>query len=281
MWWKSLCKTLVLALVLASLELKAESCVSPESLLELDAQKSQRSQDENLFTKYDQEVEAIKQTLPLNLSLTEQKKLISKQIDELNQKSLQSFLVKASKFSLFSRLSQKTGEQILKKLATHPIAGEQALAKYGENATEIGFCFGRATFVHLELLRAGIQAEKIVKIFAVGGLFNQGVGWDYHVATAFQDNLGFWWVVDSLLTEVYGLQQWMQKISEWDGDQVNPRLRYYFSDAYKFQPQAGYYSLSRFNSDLYRGYFKDLFKWYRTPQNCIKNKLIKDQFDRL
>jgi hypothetical protein len=101
-------------------------------------------------------------------------------------------------------------------------------------------------------------------------LFNDGVGWDYHVATAFQDSLGFWWVVDSLLTEVYGLKQWTKKISNWDGDRVNPRLRYYFSDAYKFQPQQGYYSLNRLNSPLYKGYFQDLFKWYRASQNCIK-----------
>lgn len=268
MWWKSLGKTLVLALFLASAQLKASDCISPESLLEFGAIKKP---DQNLFVKYDQEVEAIKQSLPANLGLAERKKLISKQIFELNQSGLQDFLVKNASFSILSGLDKKAGEEILKVLSLHPVAGDHVLSKYGENATEIGFCFGRAAFVHLELMRKGISAEKVAKIFAVGGLFNDGVGWDYHMATAYQDNLGFWWVVDSLLTEVYGPAQWIQKISNWDGDKVNPRLRYYFVNAYKFQPQEGYYSESRFNSPLYQGYFQDLLKWYRAPQNCIKN----------
>lgn len=267
MWWKSLCKTLSLALVLASVELSAADCVSPESLLETSAL---LRPDQNLFIKYDQEMESIKKTLPADLALADKKALISKQISGLNQVGLLDFLVANSSFSLFSVIDKKAGEEILKNLAAHPVAGDHALAKYGENATEIGFCFGRATFVHLELLRKGIAAEKVAKIFAVGGLFNDGIGWDYHVATVYQDQLGFWWVVDSLLTEVYGPEQWMKKISNWDGDKVNPRLRYYFSDAYKFQPQEGYYSRVRFNSPLYQGYFQDLFKWYRVPQNCIK-----------
>ena len=271
MWWKSLGKTLVLALflavALASVQLNASDCISPESLLGFDVMKRP---DQNLFSRYDQEVEAIKQTLPAGLGMGERKKLISKQIFELNQSGLQEFLVKNSGSSIFSSLDKKAGEEILKNLSLHPVAGDHALSKYGENAIEIGFCFGRAAYVHLELLRKGIAAEKIAKIFAIGGLFNDGVGWDYHMATAYQDNLGFWWVVDSLLTEVYGPQQWIQKISNWDGDKVTPRLRYYFSDAYKFQPQEGYYSLARFNTPLYQGYFQDLIKWYKAPQNCIK-----------
>lgn len=265
--WKSLCKTLILALFLVSVELRASDCVLPESLLII---KAELKGDESLFLKYEQEVVAFKQGLPASLNLSERKKLISKHIEGLNQSDLQKFQIKNSSFSVLGNIGKKVGEDILKALENHPVVGNGALNKYGENATEIGFCFGRATYVHLELLRKGVSPKKIVKIFAIGGLFNDGVGWDYHVATAFQDNLGFWWVVDSLLTEVHGLKQWMQKISAWDGDRVNPKLRYYFSDAYKFQPQEGYYSTARFNSPLYQGYFRDLFKWYGLSQNCIK-----------
>jgi 3-methyladenine DNA glycosylase AlkD len=90
------------------------------------------------------------------------------------------------------------------------------------------------------------------------------------VATAYQDNLGFWWVVDSLLPEVLGIEMWMQQISKWDGDKQNPRLRYYFTEANKFQPQPGYYNQKSFNLWFYNGYFRDLLNWYRDPAYCVK-----------
>ena len=143
--WKSLCKTLILALLLASAQLEAADCISTESLLEFGVAKKP---DNDLFRKYDQEVEAIKRSLPADTSPAERKKLISKQIEQLNQTDLQSFQIKNSSFSVLGGFGKKMGEDILRVLASHPVVGDQALSKYGENASEIGFCFGRATIVH-------------------------------------------------------------------------------------------------------------------------------------
>jgi hypothetical protein len=83
MSWKSLCITLILALFIASAELRATKFISTESLLEFNVAKKP---DDDLFIKYDQEVEDIKLSLSVSLGLAELKKLISEQIRLLNQK---------------------------------------------------------------------------------------------------------------------------------------------------------------------------------------------------
>ncbi|MFN9069231.1 MAG: hypothetical protein ACK5V3_18555, partial [Bdellovibrionales bacterium] len=75
----------------------------------------------------------------------------------------------------------------------HPIVGMSALAKY-DPTNEIGFCFGRALFVHLELLRRGVSKDSIKKVFVVGDIVEQLNGqeirWQFHVATAVRDTQG-------------------------------------------------------------------------------------------
>lgn len=162
-------------------------------------------------------------------------------------------------------------KKIFNSTFTHPVVGKKFASKYDLKSQEIGFCFGRAAYVHFELIKAGVSATNIVKIFAMGGLYRDNVGWDYHVATAVQEELGTWLVIDSLNDEVLDLQSWINKVSKWDGNRVNPKLRFYFTDPNKFQATSGFYNNEKFNLPLYKGYFKDLLKWYSKRENCIKS----------
>lgn len=246
------------------------NCVS---LLEgISAENSVR--DKDLFAIYDSEVKEIKSNLSKALTPKQRDFELSKALQRRNQEDLALFFknrVSIETLKKSERITMQKAKSIFNSIFTHPVVGEKSASKYDLKSQEIGFCFGRAAYVHFELIKSGVSSINIVKIFAMGGLYRDNVGWDYHVATAVQDELGTWLVIDSLNNEVADLQSWMKKVSQWDGNRVNPKLRFYFSDPNKFQATSGFYSAEKFNIALYKGYFKDLLKWYSKSENCIQS----------
>jgi hypothetical protein len=229
---------------------KSSQCVSPLSIV----QKNKITKDSDLFKTYAGEVK------------------ISKTLQEKNFLDLEIFLKKHSK--KYGTINKKQAEPILRSIKAHPVVGDSSADRYNTNK-EVGYCFGRAAYVHFELLKAGVLDKNITKIFAMGGLYRDKVGWDYHMATAFQDVESNWWVIDNLTgNDLLSINDWMSKVSEWDGNLKEPRLRFYFTDAAKFQPILGSYSVKRFNLPIYHGYFKDLLNWYSDKNHCIKASKI-------
>lgn len=138
---------------------------------------------------------------------------------------------------------------------------------YDHSEVRLGFCFGRATYVHLKLLGLGLQKESIQKIWAVGVMHASENGipvtWDFHVATmAYTLEMG-WMVVDTYLGTVVKVAEWMNALQK-----VNPdgALRFYNTDASKFGLSLGAYSRTQMGLDLprevdwYKGYFQDMMK---------------------
>ncbi|MEQ1722483.1 MAG: hypothetical protein ABL930_04860 [Pseudobdellovibrio sp.] len=245
----SLSYFILVSLLIASALAHAE-CISLHSV----TQKSNITKDSDLFKIYDSEVK------------------ISKNIQEKNISALENFLKEHASTS--GALTKKQAEPILLSISNHPVVGDSAADKYNTNQ-EVGYCFGRAAYVHFELLKAGVLDKNITKIFAMGGLYRDNVGWDYHMATAFQDVNSDWWVIDNLTgNELLSIKDWMSQVSKWDGNRKDPRLRFYFTDAAKFLPIKGSYSLKRFNSPIYHGYFKDLLNRYSDKNNCIKSSKL-------
>lgn len=150
---------------------------------------------------------------------------------------------------------------ILNSMKGHPIIGLEAMKTYDPTG-QIGFCFGRATYVHLELLQHKVDSTRIIKIFAVGGLDVDGNAWDFHVATATQDNQGTWWVIDSLFNQLTPIADWMYEVGRWDANKRYPMMRFYFTNAAKFQVLPGSYDSENFHSPLYQTYFDDLKHWF-------------------
>lgn len=168
-------------------------------------------------------------------------------------------------------LQPAQADEILRSIAPHPVVGDKASLLY-DPFREIGFCFGRAAYVHIELLRRGINPQHLAKVFVMGGLFVDGIGWDFHVATIAQDAAGVWWAMDSLFKVPLPLEDWMFEVAKWDANQLNPGLRFYFTDPLKFQALKGSYNSDHFNSEIYRKYFKDLTSWYTNGANCLNSK---------
>ena len=172
---------------------------------------------------------------------------------------------------LTTAITKTQANEILKMFHDHPVISDLASLKYDTPSRQIGYCFGRATFVHWELLRRGIRPSSIGKLFAIGGLIYEESGWSFHVATAVRNTEGGWLVIDALQSEVLTPENWIQEVSKWSQDGENSKVRLYFTDPVKFRPTAGRYSEQNLNEPYYNGYFKDLKTWFQEhPHNELE-----------
>ncbi|MEQ1875163.1 MAG: hypothetical protein ABL958_00865 [Bdellovibrionia bacterium] len=158
-------------------------------------------------------------------------------------------------------VTKAQAQAILDKISKHPIVSEKNSLKYDTPSGQIGYCFGKAAYIHVELVRRGIGPNAVAKVFALGPLIHTGRGWDFHVATAVRAAEGGWWVIDGLEPKVMTLDQWRKNVLSWAQSLKTPLVRFYFSDATKLNPTPGNYE-ARVREPHYKGYFKDLGRWF-------------------
>lgn len=165
-----------------------------------------------------------------------------------------------------SSVSYDFAHDVLNSINRHPVVSDYNVDHY-KNGSEIGFCFGRATYVHLALLRAGVQRSSIKKIWAVGPMQTGSLDWQFHVATIVKADRGHWFVIDTFIGSVVTPEQWFQRMQEVSKDHT---LRFYVSDPSKFSVSLGVYNRVQLGLDLtqeqdwYSHYFKDLMFWMST-----------------
>lgn len=219
--------------------------------------------DADLMKIQAEEVEKAGKEISKKLSSAKKDAAISKILQSRNQEMLKN--LENQKPQNVSGLTQKQAEQVLESISLHPVVNPQLFRKYDTWDQMIGYCFGRAAYVHWELLRRGVPASSIGKIFAIGGLRQQKKGshWDYHVATVVRSTDGDWWVIDILVGKILKADAWTKEILNWSAQNPDPQLRFYFTDANKFLPTSGVYSTEKLLIPEYRGYFQDLFTWFR------------------
>lgn len=247
----------------------AQSCISP--FKQLSAGRHSIA-DFDLFQTYKTELESLKFAF-------NDKVRVSAEQHTRNISGLHEFYRKTAMrpqiTTVNTALHPAQATEILNSIAPHPVIGDKVALKY-DPTQEIGFCFGRAAYVHIELLRRGISAQRIAKVFVMGGLYLDGYSWDFHVATIAQDESGTWWAIDSLFATPLPLEDWMHEVSRWDANQKFPALRFFFTDALKFQALKGSYDSTYFYSEVYRKYFEDLTAWYTRAPNCLSAKTPAD-----
>ncbi len=157
-------------------------------------------------------------------------------------------------------------DQLHKVINQNPVTNPNVTYKYNPPRIDIGFCFGRATFAHLMLLKMGLQKESIMKIWAVGPIKTPTVTWEFHVATiAYTQELG-WMVIDNFFDRPLSVRRWTELISLMN---TNSRMRIYITPAEKFSILTGKYDRTdlgldlALNRDWYRHYFIDMMKSFR------------------
>ncbi|MFN3455559.1 MAG: protein-glutamine glutaminase family protein [Pseudobdellovibrio sp.] len=156
-------------------------------------------------------------------------------------------------------------KKVHQSIMDHPVVSP-LLEKYEHDDVSVGYCFGRATYVHLKLLSLGVQKESIQKIWAVGQMQTQNIVWQFHVATMVYNSEKGWMVIDSNFNNPITVKDWM---STYWNQSTDHKLRFYNTDPSKFGLSLGYYdavnmglNLSR-DQDWYKHYFKDMLNEFR------------------
>jgi hypothetical protein len=190
-------------------------------------------------------------------------------IRRLNQETLQKlkdFKITPSKSRRIDAISLDFGDLLLFSINQHPVVSEYNLYDYRDGMS-IGFCFGRATYVHLALLMAGVNKAAIKKVWAVGPMSTGDTDWQFHVATVVKGLNDQWLAIDSFTGEVLPVESWFKKMQAVAKDNT---LRLYASEPRKFSVSLGEYSRVQLGLDLskdqdwYTHYFKKLMTWTAT-----------------
>jgi len=154
---------------------------------------------------------------------------------------------------------------LLKAVGNHKTIGLVAQKKYSQPGQEIGYCFGRATYLHLTALKMGLHKDAIRKLWSVGPMKtpDDKIIWQFHVATAVFTSDRGWTVVDTDFAFPVSLDLWRKSQEEMS---VDKKLRTFITDPSKMSVDLDRYSRLQMgldmnrNDDWYRGYFKDMMK---------------------
>jgi hypothetical protein len=212
--------------------------------------------DLNLINEFEREVAKQKSEKELSRILIEKNKFVLTQLKNSAPSSKSLTEVQAAKLRQF--------------LIQHPIAGDSALDKYSKTNSTVGYCFGRATLAHVELLRRGVDPKSIRKIFVIGEMKYTLDIWELHVATIVKKTGGGWWVLDGLFNKTLEVQDWYKEILKIAVNTAHPKIRLYLTDPVKFLPITGAYAEKDMFREEYNGFFKDLSAWL--TQNPVKKE---------
>ncbi len=223
-----------------------------------------RAKPDRLYDYYQQQISLLSQdeVASLNRSFV---KSVSEYVPPDNDKRSQT-------------LDQVRAQKILDLVFDHPTIGFKADDIYSQPGEEMGYCFGRAMYMHLIALKLGVQKESIKKIWAVGPMQSDkpGVEWGYHVALMVYTKQG-WIVLDPNLRRVFSVNDWVQY---YEAKNLDGRGRFYATDPEKFGLYSGKYSRYLLGLDLspdqdwFKHYFVDMMQAIRT-ENLSKLGLTK------
>lgn len=164
-------------------------------------------------------------------------------------------------------ISLQQAEKIYRMILNHPVVSPHMEPLY-DPEDKVGFCFGRAMFVHLELLARGVNRNDIRKAFVVGPLFAEDISWSFHVATAVKGVNGKWWVIDSppFGEGVVDLEAWYKHQLTFSKD---GKLRLFMTNPQQFTPTDLKYNRETLLSDSYRKYFDHMLYDYKVRYDQI------------
>lgn len=157
-------------------------------------------------------------------------------------------------------ISLETRLNVLTIAAQNPIVGTFAEKTYDLNGG-VGFCFGRAMFIHMELVMRGLDRDSVKKAVIVGKMM--GGKWGWHVTTIVQSKDIFgkriWLALDPAMPGGVTLTEWYQS---WKVHSNDNMLRLYITQSGRIGPTPSFYSHDAFENPFYNGYFTDMMEWF-------------------
>ena len=156
-------------------------------------------------------------------------------------------------------IDRVAAQAVLTQIIQHPVVGMRALKLYDPKNC-IGFCFGRAMAIHIDLLARGLNKDAIRKAYLVGEMQYGGIKWGFHVATIIRMEDGSWLAIDPEAGKLLTLQEWFK---EYEAISTDKKLRLYITEADKFGASAASYEPSGLADPFYNNYFTDMLKDFR------------------
>lgn len=148
-------------------------------------------------------------------------------------------------------------QEILQKVAKSQVASLENVRMYPRGG-EIGFCFGRALYIHYLLVKAGVPQEQLIKIFTLGELLVGGQVWRFHVALAVRDKKAGFLVLDPLQSKPIPYGDWLKVVSKYDIKGPFSRSRFYVTEPRKFLPAFPEHDLKQLGDPHLKPYFEAL-----------------------
>ncbi|MAF77824.1 MAG: hypothetical protein CME60_06645 [Halobacteriovoraceae bacterium] len=200
------------------------------------------------------------------LSNQEIKEMNQKVIDLLSKEEIPSG-VRTFDQPTIDEISRDQAETLFQDMKNSPCV--RNLNRYQRDDVTIGYCFGKATLVHMTSLIRGVNPHSIKKIWIVG----ETTGWwGHHVAGMVKGENGKWWVMDKDAGELVDHETWIHLFSRL---KKNKDLMIFVTDPERFGPanNVQYNTFDLFNvpahgleqysseNDYYKGFFKDVFDW--------------------
>lgn len=159
----------------------------------------------------------------------------------------------------------------------------------------LGLCFGRATYLHLQLLRHGVDKSVIKKAFVVGPMLNShGEDWQFHVGALVRDvnDPEKWWVLDTNIGRPMEVNEWYAFYKKFNIDYTykwlffkeihnEKSLRLYVTDATKIGPSGWEYNIQPGGLFDYNGYFQEMFKSFAAKPIPMSEKFNSPRCERL
>ncbi|MBX2987404.1 MAG: hypothetical protein KF802_05875 [Bdellovibrionaceae bacterium] len=161
-------------------------------------------------------------------------------------------------------ITELEAANLLNDMMEHPVVGLAIEKKY-DPTLRFGFCFGRAAWAHIELLRRGVAKDSIKKIFVVGPMASDGLKWQFHVAAMARLPDGDWITIDSDLKKTLRLNEWIREVNKMS---VDGKLAYFVTEparlgastTVKINPTMFRHPL---NDAMYNQYFEDMMAEFR------------------
>jgi len=227
-------------------------CASAETKAQEDGREWRETIRENLYEKYQKELQQYGEDPMLLLGLNNR---LLAELSTLPKTKDEGVRV--------GSVTMEQAREIYNLTKNHPVVGLQAMDKYDPERVA-GFCFGRAAFVHLELLRRGVKKEAIQKLFVIGEMKTQQITWQFHVTTIVRNEAGAWIAIDPFFSEIRTSEYWYDGMTKFA---KNDKLRLYITHPSKIGPSGWEYNVlpGGLKDPVYNRYFEDLFKSFKQP----------------
>jgi len=163
-------------------------------------------------------------------------------------------------------LNPRYAQELLRSAEVNPVVSLYQYHRYDPKNEGIGFCFGRALFIHLELAYRGFDRDSVRKAFVVGPMRTpDGGSWGWHVTTIAQSVNAQGqeeWIAIDPIAGVKPVMQWYREM--YQNYSTDKKLKLYFTLPTRFGPTANsHYSEKALNDPFYNGYFSDMMDWFQ------------------